>query len=168
MGSPTSEATCLDDALEELLRPRLLGLAEDLRGRPLLEDHPFVQEAHMVGDVAGEAHLVRGDQHRHPASRELADHLEHLGDELRGQPGACVIATPSKVKKTTVLSSATVTPRRPSPLAVTLPRIFEPRFAFRRLFPHGPSICLFFSEATAASFVSKTAVFFAGLMLLTM
>src|SRR5258705_3391779 len=54
-----------------------------------------------------------------------------------GQPGACVIATASKVKKTTVLSRATVTPRRPSPLAVTLPRIFEPRFAFRRLFQHG-------------------------------
>jgi hypothetical protein len=41
------------------------------------------------------------------------------------------------VKKTTVLSRATVTPRRPSPLAVTLPRIFEPRFVFRRLFQHG-------------------------------
>ena len=54
-----------------------------------------------------------------------------------GHPGACVIATASKVKKTTVLSRATVTPRRPSPLPVTLPRIFEPRFAFRRLFQHG-------------------------------
>jgi hypothetical protein len=54
-----------------------------------------------------------------------------------GQPGACVIATASKVKKITVLSRATVTPRRPSPAEVTLPRIFEPRFAFRRLFQHG-------------------------------
>ena len=34
-------------------------------------------------DVAGEAHLVGRDQHRHPARRELADHVEHLGDELR-------------------------------------------------------------------------------------
>jgi len=54
-----------------------------------------------------------------------------------GQPGACVIATASKVKKTTVLSTATVTPRRPSPAEVTLPMIFEPRFVFRRLFQHG-------------------------------
>src|SRR6185295_13987209 len=54
-----------------------------------------------------------------------------------GQPGACVINTASTVKKTTVLSKATVTPRRPSPLAVTPPRIFEPRFEFRRLFQHG-------------------------------
>src|SRR5437667_2831488 len=54
-----------------------------------------------------------------------------------GQPGACVIATASTVKNTTVLSTATVTPRRPSPAEVTLPRIFEPRFAFRRLFQHG-------------------------------
>jgi len=54
-----------------------------------------------------------------------------------GQPGACVTATANTVKKITVLSSATVTPRRPSPPAVRPPRIFEPRFAFRRLFQHG-------------------------------
>ena len=28
-------------------------------------------------------HLVRRDQHRHPACRELADHAQHLRDELR-------------------------------------------------------------------------------------
>ena len=33
-------------------------------------------------DVAREAHLVRRDQHRHPAGGELADHVEHLRDEL--------------------------------------------------------------------------------------
>src|SRR6476659_2738498 len=54
-----------------------------------------------------------------------------------GYPGACVIARASTVKKTTVLSTAIVAPRRPSPPAVALPRIFEPRFAFRRLFQHG-------------------------------
>src|SRR5580765_8142474 len=54
-----------------------------------------------------------------------------------GHPGACVIARTSTVKKTMVLSTAIVTPRRPSPPAVTLPRIFEPRVAFRRLFQHG-------------------------------
>src|SRR6476659_5724900 len=54
-----------------------------------------------------------------------------------GHPGACVIARASTVKKTMVLSTAIVTPRRPSPPAVTLPRIFEPRFSFRRLFQHG-------------------------------
>ena len=35
-----------------------------------------------MGDVAREAHLVRGDQHRHAVGGELADDLEHLGDEL--------------------------------------------------------------------------------------
>src|SRR6476660_6559930 len=54
-----------------------------------------------------------------------------------GQSGACVIATASSVKKITVLSNATVTPRRPSPSPVTLLRIFELRFGFRRLFQHG-------------------------------
>src|SRR5919112_5848313 len=72
-----------DDPLQELLRPRLLRRAEDLLGRPLLEDHSGIQETDAVRDVAREAHLMRGDQHRHPAGRELADHLEHLRDELR-------------------------------------------------------------------------------------
>ena len=48
---------------------------QDPFGRALLEDHAVVEEADPVGDVAGEAHLVRGDHHRHPAGGELADHL---------------------------------------------------------------------------------------------
>ena len=42
-----------------------------------------VEEADAVGDVAGEAHLVGGDDHRHARRREPADDVEHLGDELR-------------------------------------------------------------------------------------
>ena len=63
-----------------LLRSRL---GEDLRGRALLEDHALVQEADPVRDVAREPHLVGRDHHRHPSGRELADHVQHLGDELR-------------------------------------------------------------------------------------
>ena len=36
----------------------------------------------LVGDLAGEAHLVRRDQHRHAAGGELADRVQHLADEL--------------------------------------------------------------------------------------
>ena len=56
---------------------------EDRLRRPFLEDAAVVEEADAVGDVARERHLVRREHHRHPALRELADHLEHLGDELR-------------------------------------------------------------------------------------
>ena len=52
-------------------------------GGPCSRIDALVEEADAVGDVAREAHLVRGDHHRHPAGGELADHLEHLGDELR-------------------------------------------------------------------------------------
>ena len=72
-----------DDALQELLRPLLARRAEELLRRALLEDPAGVEEAHAVGDVAGEAHLVRRDQHRHASRRELADHVENLRDELR-------------------------------------------------------------------------------------
>src|SRR5215212_11424161 len=77
------QAPRLDDALEELLRARLLRRAQDPLGRALLEDHALVEEADAVGDVPREAHLMRRDQHGHACSRELADHLEHLCDELR-------------------------------------------------------------------------------------
>ena len=58
------------------------GALEELLGSPCLEDPPCVEEADPMGDVAREAHLVRRDQHRHAAGRELADDVEHLGDEL--------------------------------------------------------------------------------------
>ena len=35
-----------------------------------------------MGDVAREAHLVRGDDHRHAGGRQLADDVEDLADEL--------------------------------------------------------------------------------------
>jgi hypothetical protein len=56
--------------------------AEDLLRRPLLEDDAGVEEAHPVGDLARETHLVRGDEHGHARLGELADDLEHLADEL--------------------------------------------------------------------------------------
>ena len=60
------------------------GSREHLRRRPLLEDLPAVEEADPVRDVAGEAHLVGRDDHRH-ARRPRVPRitLEHLGDELR-------------------------------------------------------------------------------------
>ena len=41
-----------------------------------------MEEADAVGDLAGEAHLVGGDQHRHALGLEVADRLEDLADEL--------------------------------------------------------------------------------------
>src|SRR6188768_2638306 len=72
----------LGDPLEELLRARLVRAREDLLRWALLEDHALVEEADAVGDVARERHLVGRDHHRHPALGELADHVQHLGDEL--------------------------------------------------------------------------------------
>ena len=37
----------------------------------------------LVADVAGEAHLVGDDDHRHPLGGELAHHVEDLLDQLR-------------------------------------------------------------------------------------
>ena len=52
-------------------------------GGPSSRIRPASRKHTRCRDVAGEAHLVRRDQHRHAARRELADHVEHLRDELR-------------------------------------------------------------------------------------
>src|SRR5438093_9651458 len=83
MLTPYSEAAGLDDALQELARPGLLRSAEDLLGRPLLQDHAGLEEANPARGLAGEAHLVRRDEHRHPSGRQLSDHVQHLADQLR-------------------------------------------------------------------------------------
>ena len=52
-------------------------------GGPCSRITPASRKQTRARDVAGEAHLVRRDHHRHPAGGELADHVEHLGHELR-------------------------------------------------------------------------------------
>ncbi len=46
-----------------------------------------MEVADLVGDLPGEAHLVRGDQHRHALALQLADGAQHLADQL-GVEGA--------------------------------------------------------------------------------
>ncbi len=73
----------LDDPLEELPGPRLDGVGEDLLGWAGLGDDAAVEEADPVRDLAGEAHLVGRDDHRHAAAGQLTDDIEDLGDQLR-------------------------------------------------------------------------------------
>ena len=73
----------LDDPLQELPGARLAWSAEDLVRRSHLADQAGIEEAHAVGDVAGEAHLVGGDDHRHARCGQLADDVQDLGHELR-------------------------------------------------------------------------------------
>ena len=40
-----------------------------------------MQEAHLVGDIAREPHLMGGDHHGHASGGEFADHVEDLGDQ---------------------------------------------------------------------------------------
>ena len=68
---------------QELLGLRVARAVNHLVGRAALDDHPAGQEAHLVGHLGGEAHLVGGDHHRHPVSAQVADDGEHLVDEDR-------------------------------------------------------------------------------------
>ncbi len=63
------------------------GLPSTSRGGALLDDHPAVHEDQPVGDLAGEAHLVGDDHHRHALRGEVLHDAEHVADEL-GVEGA--------------------------------------------------------------------------------
>ena len=77
------------NATQEQLCPLARRLGEKQCRWRLFDDLALVHEDHGVGDLAGEAHLVGDDDHRHPLLREL-DHdvehfLDHLGVEGRGR-----------------------------------------------------------------------------------
>ena len=63
------------------------GRRQHLLGDALLDDHALVHEEDAVADLAGEAHLVGDDHHRHAALRERAHHLEDVLHQL-GVEGA--------------------------------------------------------------------------------
>ena len=52
---------------EEALEAFALGVVEEVGGRAGLDDFAFVHEDDLVGDLAGEAHLVGDHQHGHAA-----------------------------------------------------------------------------------------------------
>src|SRR6266481_74498 len=78
-----SQATSVDDAPQEAPGPFVRWFAEQPVGRRLFHDLPVGEETHPAGDVTREAHLMRGDQHRHPAFGQFPDHVQHVGHQLR-------------------------------------------------------------------------------------
>ena len=63
------------------------GLSRTWAGAPCSTTTPLVHEHDLVADLAGEAHLVGDDDHRHPLRGQLAHHVEDLLDQL-GVEGA--------------------------------------------------------------------------------
>src|SRR6185437_2119212 len=64
----------IEHGAQEMPRPLALRLSEELAGRALLLDLAAVEEGDAVGELLGEAHLVRHHQHGEVVLRaELAD-----------------------------------------------------------------------------------------------
>ena len=80
---PPLQPPRLHDPPQEPPGPVVLRVAEHLLGRAAFPDHAVVEEADLVGDVAGEPHLVRGQHHGHAVALEVAYHRQHLADQLR-------------------------------------------------------------------------------------
>ena len=69
-------------ALQERPGALVLRVVDDRPRVPLLHDHPAVHEDDLVGHSPRERHLVRDDDHRHPALGQLAHDCEDLTDQL--------------------------------------------------------------------------------------
>jgi hypothetical protein len=67
---------------QELARPFLLGSGEDLLRRSGFGYASAFEEDHAVGNVAGELHLVRNDNHGHAFFGELAHDAQDLLPQL--------------------------------------------------------------------------------------
>src|SRR5215211_4797053 len=88
MSGPPTERSVVQDLGQEVLGPVRLGVGEEGLRVGRLDDPAAVHEDHPVGRLAGEAHLVGDDDHRHAVARQ-ADHdvedlADHLGVEGRG------------------------------------------------------------------------------------
>ena len=73
----------LQHLAQEVLQAGVLRMLEDIRRAALLDELAVSHEQNAVADLAGEAHLVRDDDHRHALLRQLLHDLEHLADHLR-------------------------------------------------------------------------------------
>src|SRR6476619_5881593 len=63
---------------QECFGPLVLGIGQYLARIARLDDDATVHEYQLVGDLSSKAHLVRHDDHRHPASGELLHDVEDL------------------------------------------------------------------------------------------
>src|SRR3546814_2945997 len=71
--SPQQERQGSQNLAQELPGPRVLCLFEKRRRRAVLDDDAAVGEVDVVGDLAGEAHLVGDQDAGHALLAELAD-----------------------------------------------------------------------------------------------
>src|SRR5690606_2236386 len=79
----TLRASVTQDRAEELLSTWVLRFGEDLLGWAFLCHTPLVEEDDPVCDVAGEAHLMGDDKHRHLSFlSQLPQDAEDLADQL--------------------------------------------------------------------------------------
>ena len=72
----------LQDVLQEVLKPRLLRMVDNLRSA-LFDDHATVHEDDLVGDLAGEPDLMGDDHHGHAFLGEVEHDVEHFADQFR-------------------------------------------------------------------------------------
>ncbi len=80
-----SHPTSRDDAVEESLRLLTFGWVKIASGRPTLQDRSLAQEAHLIGDIASEPHLVGRDHHRHAPGRKFTDRRRAPRPPARGR-----------------------------------------------------------------------------------
>ena len=80
-----------EDLAEEVLGAVALRVGEELLGRADLDDLAVGHEHDAVGGLAGKAHLVGHDDHRHALLGEADHDVEHLVDHLGVEGGGRLV-----------------------------------------------------------------------------
>mmetsp|Transcript_2690 Transcript_2690/g.3216 ORF Transcript_2690/g.3216 Transcript_2690/m.3216 type:complete len:265 (-) Transcript_2690:666-1460(-) len=73
----------IQDLAQEILCPFAFGVSEELLSSAVLNNLAGVHEHHPVRNLAGKAHLVGHNHHRHAVLRQFDHHIQHLVDHLR-------------------------------------------------------------------------------------
>ena len=70
---------------QETAGPFLLGVVNDLMGRPLLHHHAAIHEQDPVSHIPGKGHLMGDNDHGGLVGCKLSQHPQHFSGQLRVQ-----------------------------------------------------------------------------------
>src|SRR5690606_21338455 len=72
----------MQDAMQEILRARMLRLVQYIARGALLYHHAAINEQHAVGDFARKTHFVSHHDHGHALFGKLAHHAQHISHQF--------------------------------------------------------------------------------------
>ena len=83
--------SCLQNLGQEILKPGVLGIGEELLRGILFFDDSFVDKEDAGSHFSGKSHLVRDDCHRHARFRQLLHNFQNFADHFGVESGGGLV-----------------------------------------------------------------------------